>query len=146
MENLRIKNKDIYKIQVNDNGDYIEFDLNDIGLKIKCYESLERIEKISKEYEEKLKNSLTAKEHDYIEQDMYKEMRAAMDNFLGEGACQKIFGDRNYYEMFDDLINELSRKRPELNGKSHLDMLNFTAQKIRERIVKKYSRNNKTTI
>ena len=32
MNSLRIKNRDIYRIEVNDAGDYIEFDLLDINL------------------------------------------------------------------------------------------------------------------
>jgi len=46
---IKIENKDIYKIEVNDNGDYIEFDLSDISLPFKCYESLEELNKIQDE-------------------------------------------------------------------------------------------------
>ena len=146
MEKLRIKNKDLYKIEVNDNGEYIQFDLNDIGLKIKLHEALEKIEKISKEVQEKMKAVKTKKEMDYLEQEMFGKMRKAMDTFLGENACQKIFGNRNYYEMFDDLIREFSRKRPELKGKSHFDMLNFNAENIRKRVMKKYNKKQKYVI
>lgn len=146
MEKLRIQNKDIYRIEVNNKGEYIEFDLSDIGLKVKCYEALDKIEKIANDYKSKFNNQLTEKEIAYIEQDMFKEMRKAMDSFLGENACQKIFGDKNYYEMFDDLIRELKRKRPELKGKSHLDMLNFSAEQVNERIIKKYNKKVKNVI
>lgn len=69
-----------------------------------------------------------------------------MDTFLGQEACQKIFGDRNYYEMFDDLIQELTRPRKELGGKSHLDKLKISSNNIRNRIMNKYSKNKGKTI
>lgn len=146
MESLRIKSRDIYKIEVNDNGDCIEFDLADIGTKVKLYESLDKIEEISKRYQEKINEIKSDKELALLEENMFKDMRVAMDYFLGENACQKIFGDRNYYEMFNDLMRELSRKRPELKGKSHLDMLKLDAESIRNRIMQKYDKKKKNVI
>ena len=49
-------------------------------------------------------------------------------------------------EMFDDLIREFSRKRPELKGKSHFDMLNFSAENIRKRVMNKYNKKQKYVI
>ena len=37
----------------------------------------------------------------------YKDARLALDTFLGKGACQKIFGDKNYANMFNDLLEQL---------------------------------------
>ena len=146
MENIKIQKKDIYKIQVNEKGECIEFDLADISLRAKCYDALDRLELIRDEYEKRFKTIKSDKDLAYIENDMFNEMRSAMDVFLGEGACQKIFGNRNYYEMFNDLMDELSKKRPELNGKSHIDMLNLSAEKLRDRIVHKYAKNYKNVI
>lgn len=146
MENIKIQKKDIYKIQVNEKGECIEFDLADISLRAKCYDALDKLELIRDEYEKRFKTIKSDKDLAYIENDMFNEMRSAMDVFLGEGACQKIFGNRNYYEMFNDLMDELSKKRPELNGKSHIDMLNLSAEKLRDRIVHKYAKNYKNVI
>lgn len=156
MESLRIKNKDLYQIEVNDNGEYIEFDLADIGLQVRCFEALEKIKVIEqdftsekKEFENKLKNDknlLNNMELIKLEAKTFKKMREAMDEFLGQGACQKIFGDRNYYEMFDDLFKELSRKRKELGGKSHFDKMNFKSNNINQRIINKYSKHKKKVI
>jgi len=146
MEGIKIQKKDIYKIKVNDKGEYIEFDLADISLRAKCYDALDELEKLQDEFSEKFKTIKDDKELAYIEKEMFQKMRNAMDVFLGEGACQKIFGDRNYYEMFNDLIRELSRKRPELKGKSHFDMLQLSADKLRDRIVNKYAKNSKNVI
>lgn len=158
MNSLRIKNKDVYKIEVNDRGEYIEFDLNDIGLQVKCYEALEKmqhLEKETKEREVELKKKVEAEKMGLIEinklstqlqNEMFNKARKIMDNFLGEGACQKIFGDKNYFEMFDDLFDELSRKRPELGGKSHFDKMGFKAQNINQRIMNKYQKGKKAVI
>lgn len=158
MNSLRIKNKDVYKIEVNDRGEYIEFDLNDIGLQVKCYETIEKMQELEKEAEKKeaeLSTRMSAEKMDFIEanklstqlqNETFTNARKIMDNFLGEGACQKIFGDRNYFEMFDDLFDELSRKRPELGGKSHFDKMGFKAQNINQRIMNKYKKGKKAVI
>ena len=158
MESLRIKNKDLYVIEVNDKGECIEFDLSDIGLPIKCYECLEKIKKIEQEMivkEKELKEKLKVDNDPFsennkqlirLEQETFYKMREAMDGFLGQGACQKIFGDRNYYEMFDDLFKEFNRKRKELGGKSHFDKMGFKTNNINQRIMNKYNKNKKNVI
>lgn len=154
MNNLRIEKKDIYKINVNDNNEYIEFDLSDIGLSIRCVEALEKIDKIrtNATNQEKIIKKRQDVEGKYISRNQkdilylwrktFREMREAMDLFLGNGACQKIFGDSNYIEMFDDLIDELNKSREELNGKSHMQMLNITFDGMKKRIMDKYNRSN----
>lgn len=151
MNSLRVNKKDIYRIEVNDDGECIEFDLADVGLVYRCYESLENIEKAMNQFrlkeQELKKNKGTYKDLLNLEKEVFKELRKIMDNFLGEGACQKIFGDRNYYEMFDDLIKELTKPRKELGGKSHFDKLKISSDGIKERIKKKYSKtDNKRAI
>lgn len=158
MEKLRIKNNDLYKIEVNDDGEYIEFDLSDIGLPYKCYEALEKITNMEKEVleEEKKLKELAKNDTDpfsennkkvaSFELETYKKMREIMDGFLGENACQKIFGNRNYPLMFDDLIKELSRKRPELGNKSHFDKMGFKSNEINNRIMNKYKKNKERVI
>lgn len=160
MSGLRVEKRDIYRIEVNDDGDYIEFDLADVNLGFRCREALEMIDEIQKETIVKEKEILELKEDDntnsYIslkqkglidlEQETFLKMRKAMDRFLGEGACQKIFGDRNYYEMFDDLLEEFIKPRNELGGKSHFDKLQITSDGIRKRIIDKYNKNKKSVI
>lgn len=166
MSGIRLQNKDVYKIEVNDKGEYIEFDLKDIGLRTKCIDALDKIEEIQKKYNKifedilKMKSTLKKDEKDVekimrdkkfnayndAEINMFKEMREAMDGFLGKGACQKIYGDRNYYEMFSDLIEELGKPRKELHGKSYLDMINIKSSQINKRIEEKYSKVVKNVI
>ena len=149
MEKIRVEKKNIYTIEVNDNGDTIEFDLEDIGLNFKLLKALKEVDRI-KDYMKK-EVSIIDKRQDvkgkYIsknEEDLlrlwnkaFKDMRNAMDMFLGEGACQKIFGDRNYIEMFDDLMDQL---------KPHLEKMKVSYKDIKDRIQNKYSSKNEKVI
>ena len=144
MESLRIERKDIYAIEVNDKGETIEFDLVDIELPFKCERAWAEVNRISKELQAQLviinkqedskQNGklMTQKEEKTIEayRKAFKEMRVAMDGFLGEGACQKIFGDRNYIEMYSDLMEALA---------PHLEKMKLTTDGIQERIKSKYA-------
>ena len=145
MESLRIERKDIYTIEVNDNGDTIEFDLVDIELPFKADKAFREIDRISGELQAKLViidkkqdhpikgAAMTANEEARL--NAYREafvgMRAAMDCFLGQGACQKIFGDRNYLEMYTDLAEALA---------PHMDKMQLNVEGIRKRIKDKYGK------
>lgn len=145
MESLRIERKDIYTIEVNDNGDTIEFDLVDIELPFKADKAFREIDRISGELQAKLViidkkqdhpikgSAMTANEEARL--NAYREafvgMRAAMDCFLGKGACQKIFGDRNYLEMYTDLAEALA---------PHMEKMQLNVEGIRKRIKDKYGK------
>ena len=145
METLRIERKDIYTIEVNDNGDTIEFDLLDIELPFKCDRAFREISKaesdlqaklviIDKKQDHPLKGTImTANEEARLNayRDAFLGMRAAMDSFLGEGACQKIFGDRNYLEMFTDLAEALA---------PHMEKMQLNSEGIKKRIKDKYGK------
>lgn len=152
MADINIKNNGIYRIIVNEKGEYVEFDVDDIGLRVRCYEAIEKVEKLQNETQKKIENLMNSDEKDkekqatFIENDMFKELRKIIDDFMGENACQKIFGNKNYYSMFNDLFRELSKKRKELNGKSHLDMMGIQAKTINEAIMKKYQKGKEDVI
>ena len=145
MNSIRIEKNDIYTIEVNDKGETIEFDLVDIELPFKCeraFAETDRIAKslnaklviIDKQEDHKIKSSImTANEKAKMEayREAFNEMRSAMDMFLGEGACQKIFGNRNYIGMFDDLLDQLA---------PHLEKMELNAKGIADRIKAKYSK------
>jgi hypothetical protein len=144
MNSIRIEKKDIYTIEVNDNGDTIEFDLADIELPFKAERAMAEVNRIYKELKGKLviiekqkdrkldNEIMTANEKAKLDAHRvaFKEMRVAMDAFLGEGACKKIFGDRNYVEMYDDLFEALA---------PHFEKMKLNAQGITDRIKAKYS-------
>ena len=149
MEKIRVEKKNIYTIEVNDSGDTIEFDLEDIGLNFKLLRTLKEIDRIQDYMKKELyiidkRQDVKGKYISKNEEDTlrlwdkcFKDMRNAMDMFLGEGACQKIFGDRNYIEMFDDLMDQL---------KPHLEKMKISYNDIKKRIENKYSNKNEKVI
>lgn len=149
MEKIRVEKKNIYTIEVNDSGDTIEFDLEDIGLNFKLLRTLKEIDRIQDYMKKELyiidkRQDVKGKYISKNEEDTlrlwdkcFKDMRNAMDMFLGEGACQKIFGDRNYIEMFDDLMDQL---------KPHLEKMKISYDDIKKRIENKYSNKNEKVI
>lgn len=150
MNSLRIKKDNIYRIEVNDDGEYIEFDLEDTSLNIKYYNALEEINSLIEKVKQK-EDKLNKKKADVIEylkleEDTFKKSRKIMDSFLGLNACQKIFGNRNYYDMFFDLVEELEKKRDELDGNSYLDMLKINSSNLRNSIMQKYNMGKKNAI
>lgn len=151
MNKLRIEKKNIYTIEVNDNGDTIEFDIGDIELPFKLQRAFDGVKNaktqlrgkiaiIEKQQDRKDKKHLMSKNEEAMLKawkETFIAMRKAMDEFLGEGGCQKIFGDSNYLEMFDDLFDELSK--PQEDGLSHLDKMQITKDGMLERIKSKYA-------
>lgn len=149
MEKIRVEKKNIYTIEVNDSGDTIEFDLEDIGLNFKLLKALREIDRIQDYMKKELyiidkRQDVKGKYLSKNEEDTlrlwdkcFKDMRNAMDTFLGAGACNKIFGDRNYIEMFDDLMDQL---------KPHLEKMKISYNDIKKRIENKYSSKNEKVI
>lgn len=144
MNSIRVRNKEAYIIEVNDNGDTIAFDITDIELPFK----LERAYKMANDATNWLKGQqviiskkqdtakkgdfMTVKERATLEayRECFKKMRAAIDEFAGAGASQKIFGDQNYLEMFNDFMAEMQ---------PHLDKMELKSIDIRKKIEEKYS-------
>ena len=56
-------------------------------------------------------------------------MRAAIDEFAGPGASNKIFGDKNYLEMFNDFMEEMQ---------PHLEKMELKGIDVRKKIEEKY--------
>lgn len=148
METLRIPKRDIYVIEVNDAGETIEFDLVDISLPLRFNKAFLDVDKsltwlkgqialFEKEQgtsTEKVGILTKAEEKFYkAYEKSFRDQRTAMDNFLGKGGCQKIFGDRNYLEMWSDLFEVLE---------PHIDKMGIKSEDIKARIKEKYSKKN----
>lgn len=145
MESLRIEKKDTYIIEVNDAGETIEFDLVDISLPLRFNKAYLEVEKSlrwlegqialkDKEASDSEKVGLLTKGEEKLLKawdKAFKDMRKAMDNFLGEGGCQKVFGDRNYLEMWSDLFDALE---------PHIEKMGIRNEDIKNRIKAKYSK------
>ena len=141
MDKVIYKKEGIKQIQVNEQGDYIEIDLMDIELPFKVDKTRKELvrqngiyKNICKSLEKQYKDNedlLRVKEYQ-AEVDYCKKCRQVLDGLLGEGACQKIFGDTNRYAMFDDYFEQLS----ETLGEMEIDI-----KAIKEKLVNKYKIN-----
>ena len=146
MESIRINNDDVYRIEVNDNGEYIEFNLLDIDLPfkfVKCGEDLiknqelyyEAATKINEEYKDNPEELL--KQMHELDTRFCYELRKNFDALLGENACQKIFGNVNKIGMFDELFEQLE---------PHFEKMKLKHDKIQEEIVNKYKTQKREVI
>ena len=144
MEKIRVKSENTYEIEVNDEGETIVFNLDDIELPLKLEKTVEELSKIQqriKAQQQIIKNKqdehgkymLTKNELELAKllKEAYSEQRKALDNFLGAGACQKIFGDINYMTMFDDLFKALD---------PHFEKMGIKQNAFNKAIAKKYKR------
>ncbi|MEL4106778.1 hypothetical protein AAFA46_08085 [Oscillospiraceae bacterium WX1] len=160
VNSIRVRSATEYIIEVSDNGDTISFDTSDTGLTSKLASTFDKINALVKEYEIKaseieaqsdepystttIKNNETGQtevktlitknqyESSKLIDRFYVDARAAMDTFLGEGACKKIFGDKNYYNMFNDLTKQLE---------PHFKKMGINAEKLKETGVQRHSPN-----
>lgn len=128
---------DFYILEVNDKGDTIQFDLTDISLPEKILKASEELKVINDEYvkkvleldKEEISKEEKARKIIEIDRDFSTNARKTFDSFLGEGACQKIFGDANYYGMYIELFEQLE---------PHFDKMIIKSQKAKQRLVEKY--------
>lgn len=146
---LRVEKKDIYVIEVNDEGDTIEFDLVDIELPLKakrCGEEIYKLEKKLKMDIQVIKKKpdvkgkyMSKNEEDLLKlyKEHFRKEREIIDGFLGKNACKKIFGDRNYIGMYDDLAEQLE---------PHFKKMQINVDKVKDRLLEKYSPKSKNVI
>ncbi len=119
MEKIRISRG--IEIEVNDEGETIVLNTNDIDFMFKLNEVTMEIDKIVKEGAAKekalslkkpTKNIGNLTDLDYEFRKLYHKyfgkIRSAMDKFLGEGACKKIFGEANSWDMWDEFIGAIT--------------------------------------
>lgn len=123
----------IYKLEVNDKGEYIEFDLADLTLPQRIMEASDRLSKIDGEFQkkaleaEKIKDSVEkVRKQLELDKEYAKEMRSIFDSFLGEGACQKIFGDKERYGQYQRLMDALT---------PHFNKMKLDIDKAKKRII-----------
>lgn len=147
MEKLIIERnrEDFYRLQINDTDDYIEFDLTDISLPERVLNAADNIAKMDIDYQ-KEKEEIAKKYEDEatrirkliaLEREKSIAMRKEFDSFLGEGSCQKIFGDTNYYGMYLQLFDALE---------PHFKKMEINLKKGKEKLAKKYLNEEKDVI
>lgn len=140
---LEKNREDYYILEVNDKGDTIEFDLTDIGLAERIMNSSDKIAEQDKKYQKRVVElSETFKDDEVqltreiikLEKEQCQEMRKLFDDFLGEGACQKIFGDKNHYGQFNKLLDALE---------PHYKKMELKMQKAKRKLADKYMEKEK---
>lgn len=110
------------KVEINDEGDYIEIDTLDFEFPLryqKCYEQVIKIENkmraekaiIEKKTDKKKKNHLLSQNDEEVIKMMnerYTEMRKVIDDLFGEGTSLKVFGTHNWITMFHEFFDALT--------------------------------------
>lgn len=147
MEKLEIKRnrEDFYRLQINDTNDYIEFDLTDISLPERVMNAADNIAKMDSDYQREKQEIINNNQDDgqrirkliNLEKEKSLAMRKEFDSFLGEGSCQKIFGNANYYGMYLQLFEALE---------PHFKKMEIKLKKGKEKLAKKYLNNDSDVI
>ena len=151
---IKVNKKDIFRLGILDeNGNpkvdekgkeiYLEFDLADIELPLKLNKCelmirnaqsklKDRIVIINKKEDKKGKMLLSSNEEERIRalKEYYDSMEKAIDLFIGEGGTKKVFGNRRYWEMYEDLSEML---------KPFLPKLKLSINDMTDRIKNKYN-------
>ena len=142
---IKRNREDFYRLQINDTDDYIEFDLTDIGLPEKILNASDNIFKIDSDYQKKIKEIINNNQDEgqrirkliNLEKEKSLAMRKEFDSFLGEGSCQKIFGNANYYGMYLQLFEALE---------PHFKKMEIKLKKGKEKLAKKYLNDKKDVL
>ena len=147
MEKLEIKRnrEDFYRLQINDTNDYIEFDLTDISLPERVMNAADNIAKMDSDYQREKQEIINNNQDEEqrirklinLEKEKSLAMRKEFDSFLGEGSCQKIFGNANYYGMYLQLFEALE---------PHFKKMEIKLKKGKEKLAKKYLNNDSDVI
>lgn len=130
MEKIRLQ-RNIKRIEVNDEGECIVLDFDDPELPYRFYGMVKRLEKdrvrFAEEHAERLKGKpagICAKELAEAERQLNIYFRGAVDEVFGEGTCRKVYGDilpslEMHIRFFDALRpyfeEEAKRRRARMN-------------------------------
>lgn len=130
MDKIRIA-RNVRRIEVNDDGEYITLDFDDLNLPYRYYAMLKRFENdritFAKKFAESVKNTTEAEAADKLaeaEREMNIYFRDAVDEVFGKGTCRKVYGDilpsiEMHLEFFDALKpffeEEAKRRRQKMN-------------------------------
>lgn len=130
MEKIRLQ-RNIKRIEVNDDGEFITLDFDDLNLPYKFYGMVRKFEKdrvnFAAELEEKLKNGSPEDNTDELiaaERSLNVYLLGAVDEVFGEGTCRKVYGNilpsvEMHLQFFDALRpyfeEEAKRRQRKMN-------------------------------
>lgn len=130
MEKIRLQ-RNIKRIEVNDDGEFITLDFDDLNLPYRYYGMIRKFKedrsKLNAELAEKLKNSSPEDSTDKLidaERELNIYMCEAIDEVFGEGTCRKVYDDilpslEMHLQFFDALRpyfeEEAKRRQRKMN-------------------------------
>ena len=145
---IQLKKRDILKVQIVDGddkptGEWLEFDVEDVGLPLKYQKAQDLHIKnlnyirtawmlIDQKPDHAGKKMLSSNEVEKFKklEEFYKKEEEALDLIIGPGGTKKLLnGAEPYYEMFDDIMEYLESISPYLKQKF---------DSLKDKIVKKY--------
>lgn len=131
MEKIRIQ-RNIKRIEVNDDGEFITLDFDDLNLPYRYYEMIKKFDKdrvkFANELSQKLKGkpaSIVSEELVEAERNMNIYFRDAIDKVFGEGTCRKVYGDilpsfemhMQFFDLLRPYFEEEAKRRQEKMNK-----------------------------
>lgn len=131
MEKIRAV-RSVKKIEVNDDGEFIVLDFDDLELPYRYYGMLKRFEKDRAKFANELAQKLKGKPADICTEELVKAerelniyFRDAVDEVFGEGTCRKVYGNilpsfEMHLQFFDALrpyFEEEAKRRQEKMNK-----------------------------
>ena len=130
MEKIRLT-RNIKTIEVNDAGETITLDFDDLNFPYRYYGMVKKLEQERKRFNEELAEKLKGKSPDEIADEMIDVerrinicFRDAVDEVFGEGTCRKVYGDilpslEMHFQFFDALKpffeEEMKRRQQKMN-------------------------------
>ena len=131
MEKIRIQ-RNVKRIEVNDNGEFITLDFDDLNLPYRYYGMLKKFEKDRAKFANDLAQKLKGKPADICTEELVKAerdlniyFRDAVDEVFGEGTCRKVYGDilpsfemhMQFFDLLRPYFEEEGKRRQERMNK-----------------------------
>lgn len=130
MQCIRIT-RNIKRIEVNDQGECIVLDFDDLNLPYRYYNMLRKMEQDRIKFNDELAEKLKGKTDEEATAELIEAerrlniyFRDAVDEVFGEGTCRKVYGDilpsiDMHMQLFDELRpyfeEEAKRRREKMN-------------------------------
>lgn len=126
MEKIRLQ-RNIKRIEVNDEGEFITLDFDDLDFPYRYYGMIKRLEKERAALAEKAAKPIGKDELEELadeERRLNISFRDAVDEVFGEGTCRKVYGDilpslETHLQFFNALrpyfAREAERRRARMN-------------------------------
>lgn len=116
MAGIRV-NTSVKRIEVNDNGDYIELNFSDNSFPDRFFNMLENVQKRQEEIQaqdREIREKFGADEYAVLQHEsalfrqMHEDIMKEVDGLFGADTCRKVFGDIvPGIELFDDFFTQL---------------------------------------